>query len=122
MSLYLLSINELSETTETLKTTGYLWITWYDEFLQWDPSDYGGIDYYHWPQVGMNITNSFRLSYFCTTFDTLSSKIRMQLIILKFLCFGNFNQRIGKSSNYNKTRGVAIETYSIHHTYLAEHW
>ncbi|XP_060600265.1 neuronal acetylcholine receptor subunit alpha-7-like [Ruditapes philippinarum] len=50
VSLYLLSINELSETTETLKTTAYLWITWYDEFLQWDPSDYGGIDYYHWPQ------------------------------------------------------------------------
>ncbi|XP_053399145.1 neuronal acetylcholine receptor subunit alpha-3-like [Mercenaria mercenaria] len=50
VSLYLLNINELSETTETLKTTGYLWITWYDEFLKWTPSDYGDIDYYHWPQ------------------------------------------------------------------------
>ncbi|XP_053399141.1 acetylcholine receptor subunit beta-like 1 [Mercenaria mercenaria] len=50
VSFYLLSINELSETTETLKTTGYLWIIWYDEFLQWTPADYGGLEYYHWPQ------------------------------------------------------------------------
>jgi hypothetical protein len=59
VSLYLLSINELSETTETLKTTAYLWITWYDEFLQWDPSDYGGIDYYHWPQVKLSPASLF---------------------------------------------------------------
>ena len=49
---YLFAINELSEVTETLKTTGFLAVQWTDAFLQWNPDDYGGIDRCHWPQVG----------------------------------------------------------------------
>ncbi|WAR30961.1 ACHA6-like protein [Mya arenaria] len=50
IEFYLLAINDLSETTETLKTTGFLSVNWNDAFLQWTPSDHGGIDLYHWPQ------------------------------------------------------------------------
>ena len=48
---YLLAINELSEVTETLKTTGYLSVQWTDSFLQWNPADFGNLALYHWPQV-----------------------------------------------------------------------
>ncbi|WAR30960.1 ACH10-like protein, partial [Mya arenaria] len=54
IEFYLLAINELSETTETLKTTGFLSVNWKDAFLQWTPSDHGGIDLYHWPQFNLN--------------------------------------------------------------------
>lgn len=50
VSFYLLAINELDEVAETLKTTGFLSIEWKDEFLQWDPADYGGLDHYLFPQ------------------------------------------------------------------------
>ncbi|KAL4229981.1 hypothetical protein ACF0H5_010370 [Mactra antiquata] len=50
INFYLLAINELSEVTETLKTTGYLWILWQDDFLQWNASDYGNLWQYFWPQ------------------------------------------------------------------------
>ncbi|KAL4234573.1 Neurotransmitter-gated ion-channel transmembrane region [Mactra antiquata] len=50
ISFYLLSINELNEVTETLKTTGYLWIVWHDDFLVWNASEYGGLYFYYWPQ------------------------------------------------------------------------
>ncbi|XP_052790619.1 acetylcholine receptor subunit delta-like isoform X2 [Mya arenaria] len=50
MDLYLYAINELSDSTETLKTTGFLAVEWNDAFLQWDPDDFGGISLYHWPQ------------------------------------------------------------------------
>jgi len=47
----MLAINELSETTETLKTTGYLFVNWNDTFLKWDPNAYGGLSLYQFPQV-----------------------------------------------------------------------
>lgn len=50
VSFNLLAINKLDEVAETMKTTGFLVIEWKDEFLQWDPADYGGIDLYHFPQ------------------------------------------------------------------------
>lgn len=51
VDFYLLSMNELNEVSETLKTTGYLFISWSDTFLQWDPDDYGGLVLYQFPQV-----------------------------------------------------------------------
>ncbi|XP_045203704.2 acetylcholine receptor subunit beta-type unc-29-like [Mercenaria mercenaria] len=72
VNLYLLSINELSETTETLKTTGYLWLLWHDEFLQWTPEDYGGLKYYHWPQV-FHSTCAIDITYF--PFDVQECKL-----------------------------------------------
>ena len=50
VSFYLLSINELDEVAETLKTTGYLEVEWQDDFLSWNATDYGGLSYYHFPQ------------------------------------------------------------------------
>ncbi|XP_060600275.1 acetylcholine receptor subunit beta-like 1 [Ruditapes philippinarum] len=48
--LYLVSIHELNEATETLKISAYLWITWYDEFLVWNSTAYGGIEQLYIPQ------------------------------------------------------------------------
>ena len=50
VSFNLLSINELDEVRETLKTTGYLEVLWKDEFLTWTPADYGGLTYAFFPQ------------------------------------------------------------------------
>ncbi|XP_052788256.1 acetylcholine receptor subunit beta-type acr-3-like [Mya arenaria] len=50
MEFHLYAINELSDSTETLKTTGFLMVRWNEAFLQWDPDDFGGISLYHWPQ------------------------------------------------------------------------
>lgn len=50
LNFYLLAINGLDEVTEVLKTTGYLWILWYDNFLTWDPTNYGQLEYYFYPQ------------------------------------------------------------------------
>ena len=50
VGFFLLSINELDEVAETIKTTGYLVVEWKDDYLSWDPADYGGIDYYFFPQ------------------------------------------------------------------------
>ena len=50
VSFFLLSINELDEVSETLTTIGYLFVEWEDEFLTWEPEDYGGINYYQFPQ------------------------------------------------------------------------
>ena len=35
---------------ETLKITGYLALEWKDEFLQWNKSQFGGIEHYLFPQ------------------------------------------------------------------------
>ena len=51
VSFYLLAINELNEVTETLKTTGYLYVEWVDQHLVWNSTDYGGIEEAFWPQV-----------------------------------------------------------------------
>lgn len=61
----LLSINELSEVTETLKTTGYLFISWNDTFLTWDPDDYGGLYIYQFPQVSSTFSEHCYLSDMC---------------------------------------------------------
>lgn len=50
VSFYLLAINELDEVKETLKTTGFLVVEWKDDFLEWTPADYGGLEYYFFPQ------------------------------------------------------------------------
>lgn len=50
VSLHLLSIHELDEVKETLKSTGYLEIYWKDDFLTWNPADYGGLQYSFFPQ------------------------------------------------------------------------
>lgn len=65
VGLYLLNLNELNEVQETMKTTGFLFIFWEDEQLDWTPSSYGGITYSFWPQVSLllNCTPSFA-SYF----------------------------------------------------------
>lgn len=47
----LLNVNELSEVEETLKTTGYLYITWTDSELTWTPATYGGLESTFIPQV-----------------------------------------------------------------------
>ena len=51
VSFNLLAINGLDMVTETLKTTGFLFIEWSDEHLVWNASDFGGIDAGFWPQV-----------------------------------------------------------------------
>ena len=50
VSYFLLSINGLDEVTETLKTTGYLVVEWYDQYLSWNASEYGDLDLYFFPQ------------------------------------------------------------------------
>lgn len=57
VSITIISINELSETDEALKVTAFLTISWIDEFMVWNASDYGNITYYQYPQVS-KITNS----------------------------------------------------------------
>ena len=47
---HLLSINGLDEVSETLKTTGYLEVRWYDSYLFWNKTEYGGLWYYLFPQ------------------------------------------------------------------------
>ena len=46
----LLSINELDEVAETLSTTGYLELTWHDDLLGWNASDFDGLESYLFPQ------------------------------------------------------------------------
>ena len=48
--MFLLSIHELDEVSETLTTTGYLEISWIDDFLQWTPANFGGIEHIFLPQ------------------------------------------------------------------------
>ena len=50
VNMYLVSIHELDEVKETLKTTGFLEISWQDDFLQWNPADYGGLREAFFPQ------------------------------------------------------------------------
>jgi len=38
------AIIEFNEQNEFLKIAGYMELTWTDEFLQWDPTSYGGLD------------------------------------------------------------------------------
>jgi hypothetical protein len=40
----------LNEISEKLTTTGYLSITWKDQYLTWNASNYGSIEYIIYPQ------------------------------------------------------------------------
>ncbi|XP_052773834.1 neuronal acetylcholine receptor subunit beta-3-like isoform X2 [Mya arenaria] len=44
------SIIDFNEQEESLKVSGYLVLQWKDEFLTWDPDDYGGLDRLILPQ------------------------------------------------------------------------
>ncbi|XP_070198022.1 neuronal acetylcholine receptor subunit beta-2-like [Littorina saxatilis] len=44
MSFFLIMIHDLDMKNQVLTASGWLKIDWIDEFLVWDPADYGGID------------------------------------------------------------------------------
>lgn len=50
VSFYLLALNSLDEVSEVMTTTGYLYVVWQDEQLDWTPASYGGITASFWPQ------------------------------------------------------------------------
>ena len=50
VSFFLAGIGELNEISEKLTTTGYLSITWKDQYLTWNASNYGSIEYIIYPQ------------------------------------------------------------------------
>ncbi|KAH3747635.1 neuronal acetylcholine receptor subunit alpha-5-like [Dreissena polymorpha] len=63
--LVLNSIIDFNEQEENMKISGFLSIDWTDEFLQWNPEDYGGIDVLELPQndvwrPDVALHNSFR--------------------------------------------------------------
>ncbi|XP_067670851.1 neuronal acetylcholine receptor subunit alpha-7-like [Haliotis asinina] len=43
LQLYLLSISDFDEVTQTVTANGFFFVTWKDEFLTWNASEYGGI-------------------------------------------------------------------------------
>ncbi|XP_041357549.1 neuronal acetylcholine receptor subunit alpha-7-like [Gigantopelta aegis] len=43
LTYFLLSINGYDEKSQTLRTSGYLQMVWYDELLSWNASAYGGV-------------------------------------------------------------------------------
>lgn len=43
LDLFLFEINGIDEITQKLTTTGFVYIQWVDEYLQWDPSLYGNV-------------------------------------------------------------------------------
>ena len=45
IDLILTSINKVDEVAQTLSTTGYIWLSWFDDGLKWDPSDYNDTNY-----------------------------------------------------------------------------
>lgn len=55
VAMYLLNLNELDEVQETMKTKGYLYITWVDDQMAWTPANYGNIESSFWPQVGFSL-------------------------------------------------------------------
>ena len=50
IDFYLAGISSLDEISEKLTTTGFLEITWKDEFLTWTSSSYGNLYTIHYPQ------------------------------------------------------------------------
>ena len=50
MNFNLLSLVDLDEAEETLTTIGYLWVTWTDDYLVWNITDYGNISKAFFPQ------------------------------------------------------------------------
>lgn len=92
VNLYLLSINELNEGTEVLKSTGYLWLLWHDDFLEWDPSHYGGIEYYLWPQVSFLYFEFVRF-FFLLSLDHVSSNNSTSVVDID-ICMKTSEQRL----------------------------
>ncbi|XP_052250668.1 acetylcholine receptor subunit beta-like isoform X2 [Dreissena polymorpha] len=63
--LILDAIIDFNEREENLKISGSLFMTWTDEFLQWNTTDYGGLEHLLLPQndiwrPGVRLHNSFR--------------------------------------------------------------
>ncbi|XP_060593581.1 acetylcholine receptor subunit beta-like 1 [Ruditapes philippinarum] len=50
IAFYLEKIIDLDEITETLKTTAFMSIAWYDTYLQWDPLEFNLLLLTYWPQ------------------------------------------------------------------------
>lgn len=51
MKFKLLSINDVNEVEETMKTSAFLTLFWKDSELQWTPKTFGSIEDAFWPQV-----------------------------------------------------------------------
>ena len=47
---FLYGVNKVNEVEQKLTTTGFLELYWQDEFLSWDPSSYGDLEYLFLPQ------------------------------------------------------------------------
>ncbi|CAG2223742.1 CHRNB1 [Mytilus edulis] len=45
LDFYLVGINGIDEITQKLTTTGFLFISWTDEYLIWTPASHGGVEY-----------------------------------------------------------------------------
>ncbi|CAG2238362.1 unnamed protein product [Mytilus edulis] len=45
LDFYLVGINGIDEITQKLTTTGFLFISWTDEYLTWTPASHGGVEY-----------------------------------------------------------------------------
>ncbi|XP_046573395.1 neuronal acetylcholine receptor subunit alpha-7-like [Haliotis rubra] len=43
LQLYLLSMSDFDEVTQTVTANGFFFVTWKDEFLTWNASEYGGV-------------------------------------------------------------------------------
>ncbi|WAR21560.1 ACHA6-like protein [Mya arenaria] len=59
------NIIEFDEQNEALKTAGYLFLYWKDEYLAWNPSDFGGVEIIFVPQddiwkPDVTLANSFK--------------------------------------------------------------
>ncbi|RUS71652.1 hypothetical protein EGW08_020592, partial [Elysia chlorotica] len=50
VGIYLLSIQNLDEKSQVLETSIVVEADWDDEYLSWNASDYGGVDYFLYPQ------------------------------------------------------------------------
>lgn len=48
--MYLVSINNVEEVSQKIKTTAYLKLVWSDTFMKWEPSDFGNITEFYLPQ------------------------------------------------------------------------
>ncbi|PVD24027.1 hypothetical protein C0Q70_14496 [Pomacea canaliculata] len=43
VTLYIMSIYEIDEMSQSMAQNSYMSFKWIDEFLQWDPDEYGGL-------------------------------------------------------------------------------
>lgn len=48
--MYLVSINNVEEVSQKIKTTAYMKLVWSDTFMKWEPSDFGNITEFYLPQ------------------------------------------------------------------------